>query len=395
MPSPCLLPVLALAVCMVGAAEFMLSPMLAPLADAFSTTPARASGLVSAYALSYAVAAPLMGWFSDRAGRRRVLLASLLLFALDGIALTLAPTLHVAMALRILGGLAAAATIPTVFALIADLVPPARQAGAMGRVMLGMTAGIAAGPAVAGMLAVEFGWRAPFLVTAGGCLAAFLAGCHVLPSNLPPSGDSQEKLRNTAASSGILLPLIAKGAWNGSAVAGYVLAGEVLRLRYGLGVAGVGAALSVFGLGLAVGNLLAGRAGLLRARGKCSDGSHRACRRGHDPVHDRHPGVARVAWLPAGMGRGTRHRGAIEHRHPGSAGCCVKGTGSGHLGKLQQPGCADADAGCGRLTGSARHRASRIAGWRLLPGRRCADCRGPADDGMRGRGIFRRAKAKT
>ncbi|KUE85387.1 arabinose ABC transporter permease [Cupriavidus necator] len=266
MPSPCLLPVLALAVCMVGAAEFMLSPMLAPLADAFATTPARASGLVSAYALSYALAAPLMGWFSDRAGRRRVLLAALLLFALDGIALTLVPTLHAAMALRILGGLAAAATIPTVFALIADLVPPARQAGAMGGVMLGMTAGIAAGPAVAGVLADGFGWRAPFLVTAGGCLAALLAGCHVLPRNLPRSGDCQEKSRNIPASSGILLPLIAKGAWNGSAVAAYVLAGEVLRLRYGLGVAGVGAALSVFGLGLAVGNLLAGRASQCFAR---------------------------------------------------------------------------------------------------------------------------------
>ncbi len=42
--------------------------------------------------------------------------------------------------------------------------------------------------------------------------------------------------------------------------------GEVLRLRYGLGVAGVGAALSVFGLGLAVGNLLAGRASQCFAR---------------------------------------------------------------------------------------------------------------------------------
>ena len=83
MPSPFLLPVLALAVCMVGAAEFMLAPMLAPLASAFDTSPTHAAGLVSAYALSYAAAAPLMGWLSDRAGRRRVLLAAMLLFAAD------------------------------------------------------------------------------------------------------------------------------------------------------------------------------------------------------------------------------------------------------------------------------------------------------------------------
>ena len=258
MPSPFLLPVLALCVCMVGAAEFMLAPMLAPLASAFNTSPAHASGLVSAYALSYAAAAPLMGWLSDRAGRRGVLLTAMLLFAVDSIALTLVPTLHAAMALRILGGLAAAATIPTVFALIADRIPQARQAGAMGGVMLGMTAGIAAGPAVAGLLAEAWGWRAPFLMIAVSCLAAFAAGWHVIPRALPHACAAEKLSSNKEASTGIFRLLLAKGAWNGSAVAGYVFAGEVLRTRYQLEVGAVGIAVSVFGLGLGIGNMLAG-----------------------------------------------------------------------------------------------------------------------------------------
>ncbi|ULX51056.1 arabinose ABC transporter permease [Cupriavidus taiwanensis] len=257
MPSPFLLPVLALAVCMVGAAEFMLAPMLAPLASAFNTSPAHASGLVSAYALSYASAAPLMGWLSDHAGRRGVLLAAMLLFAVDSIALTLVPTLPAAMALRILGGLAAAATIPTVFALIADRIPPARQAGAMGGVMLGMTAGIAAGPAVAGLLVEAWGWRAPFLLIAGSCLAAFGLGWCVIPRDLPRACISK-KSSVKKKSAGIFRLLLAKGAWNGSAVAGYVFAGEALRMRYGLEVGAVGIAVSVFGLGLGIGNMLAG-----------------------------------------------------------------------------------------------------------------------------------------
>ncbi|WP_454711922.1 MFS transporter [Cupriavidus nantongensis] len=260
MPSPFLLPVLAVSVCMVGAAEFMLAPMLAPLATAFHTSPAHVSGLVSAYAFSYAAAAPLMGWLSDRAGRRGVLLGAMLLFAADSIALTLVPTLQAAMALRVLGGLAAAATIPTVFALIADRIPPARQAGAMGGVMLGMTAGIAAGPAVAGLLAEAWGWHAPFLVIGGSCLAAFAAGWRVIPRDLPASpGIGSSPLAKTSAA-GIFRLLLAKGAWNGSAVASYVFAGEVLRVRYGLEVAAVGIAISVFGLGLGIGNMLAGQA---------------------------------------------------------------------------------------------------------------------------------------
>ncbi|SPA52614.1 putative MFS transporter Major Facilitator Superfamily (plasmid) [Cupriavidus taiwanensis] len=258
MPSPFLLPVLALSVCMVGAAEFMLAPMLAPLASAFNTSAAHASGLVSAYALSYAAAAPLMGWLSDRAGRRGVLLAAMLLFAVDSIALTLVPTLRAAMALRILGGLAAAATIPTVFALIADRIPQARQAGAMGGVMLGMTAGIAAGPAVAGLLVEAWGWRAPFMMIAVSCLAAFTAGWHVIPRDMPRSCATGKLSSSKKASSGIFTLVLAKGAWNGSAVAGYVFAGEVLRMRYQLEVGSVGIAVSVFGLGLAIGNMLAG-----------------------------------------------------------------------------------------------------------------------------------------
>ncbi|SOY72629.1 MFS transporter [Cupriavidus taiwanensis] len=260
MPSPFLLPVLALCVCMVGAAEFMLAPMLAPLASAFNTSPAHASGLVSAYALSYAAAAPLMGWLSDRAGRRGVLLTAMLLFAVDSIALTLVPTLRAAMALRILSGLAAAATIPTVFAVIADRIPQARQAGAMGGVMLGMTAGIAAGPAVAGLLVEAWGWRAPFMMIAVSCLAAFTAGWHVIPRDMPRSCATGKLSSSKKASSGIFTLLLAKGAWNGSAVAGYVFAGEVLRMRYQLEVGSVGIAVSVFGLGLAIGNMLAGHA---------------------------------------------------------------------------------------------------------------------------------------
>jgi predicted MFS family arabinose efflux permease len=49
--------------------------------------------------------------------------------------------------------------------------------------------------------------------------------------------------------------LVAKGLWNGTAVAGFLLAGEVLRQRHDLSVGIVGTILFAFGLGLLVGNL--------------------------------------------------------------------------------------------------------------------------------------------
>jgi DHA1 family inner membrane transport protein len=108
--------------------------------------------LISSYACAYAVAAPVFGYLSDRVDRRRLLLIALLFFAIDGVGIVFAPSLEVAIGLRIFGGMASAVLIPTVFALISDVVDRERQAAAMGMVMLGMTLGIAVGPAWAGIL---------------------------------------------------------------------------------------------------------------------------------------------------------------------------------------------------------------------------------------------------
>ncbi|MEK1945309.1 MAG: MFS transporter [Ensifer adhaerens] len=256
MPSRILLHILALAVFFVGATEFMLSAMLAPLAQAFDITPAHASWLVSSYALSYAIAAPIFGFLSDRMDRRRLLLVSLVLFAVDGLALTIAPSFGAAIALRMFGGLASAALIPTAFALVSDIVPAHRQSAAMGAVMIGMTFGIVAGPVFAGILTDAFDWRTPFHVTATGCLVTFIIAQRVIPSQ--PSRRPAKKPKRLFAwivRGSITRPLLAKGLWNGTAVAGFLLAGEVLRLRHGLSVGAVGVSVSAFGLGLAIGNL--------------------------------------------------------------------------------------------------------------------------------------------
>lgn len=78
----------------------MLAPMLTPLASAFAAKPADIAWLVSAYAVSYAVLAPLIGLLSDRIGRRRLLLPALALFAADALAVAFAPSLTFAIIAR-------------------------------------------------------------------------------------------------------------------------------------------------------------------------------------------------------------------------------------------------------------------------------------------------------
>lgn len=260
-PLPLLLAALTLAVYFVGAVEFMLAPMLTPLAAAFRVPLSSAAWLVSGYALSYAALAPFIGLLSDRLGRRRTLLPALLLFAADALVLTLAPTLSLAIAFRMLGGAAGAALTPTVFALLAETTRPEKQAGAMGLVLFGLTLGAATGPTLAGTLTDHFGWRAPFLSVAAGCLGVFALASWIVPAAVARPARGLKASATRLLEPAILRANLCKGAWLGATIAGFLISGEALRARYGLGTGAVGSALAVFGAGLAIGNLAIGRLG--------------------------------------------------------------------------------------------------------------------------------------
>lgn len=256
-----LIATLALAVYLVGAVEFMLAPMLAPLAQAFRVSVADAAWLVSGYALSYAVLAPFVGLLGDRLGRRRLLLPALLLFAADALVLTIAPSISFAIFFRVLGGMAGAALTPSAFALIGETVPREKQAGVMGIVLFGLTLGLTTGPTVAGLLTERFGWRAPFLAVALGCFLIFVMAIFTLPRSTTGTGRSLTNSVGRLREGAVLRPNLCKGAWLGSVIAGFLISGEILRARYGLSTGSVGFSVAVFGIGLAIGNLVVGRLG--------------------------------------------------------------------------------------------------------------------------------------
>lgn len=254
-----LLAVLSMSVFFVGASEFMLSAMLGPLSVAFGTDSVSIAWLISSYAFAYALAAPFLGYLSDRFNRSRLLLIALLSFAIDGVGIAFAPTLGIAIALRIFGGLASAVIIPTAFALISEVIPRERHASSMGAVMLGMTFGIALGPALAGLLSAWVGWHAPFLLTSTGCIVAFLVGAVTMPKRPTVVATRQTRGFKWLRNPNVTRPLLAKGLWNGTGVSAFLLSGEVLRQRYQLDVAHVGMSVTAFGIGLGIGNLSAGK----------------------------------------------------------------------------------------------------------------------------------------
>ncbi|MEX6144825.1 MFS transporter [Providencia hangzhouensis] len=242
----------AVAVYLVGTAEFMLSAILSPLATVFHVQPDQITWLVSAYALAYTLAAPIIGFLSDRIDRRKIVLMALLLLSLDSLVIIFSPNLLTALVLRGFGGLASAALVPVIFALIADVISESKQATAMGSIMVGMTVGIITGPIIAGILVQYFAWYAPFIYTAIGCLVVFIIGLFTLPHSQKTVG---KKLSFKAIKHvGITRLILAKGLWNGVSVCIFLLAGEILRQQSHLESAEVGSLMGLFGMGLLFGN---------------------------------------------------------------------------------------------------------------------------------------------
>ena len=141
-----------------------------------SISEASASGglLISVYAITQFIFAPIIGNLSDKYGRRPVLLSSLLGFGIDYIVLALAPTYAWLFVGRVIAGITGA-SFTTASAYIADVSTAENRTKNFGLIGAAFGLGFIIGPALGGLLA-GWGIRAPFYAAAGLCLLNALYG---------------------------------------------------------------------------------------------------------------------------------------------------------------------------------------------------------------------------
>ena len=147
---------------------------------------ARASDVTGYFAFAWSLMQflflPVLGAWSDRYGRRPVILISCLGLGLDYIFMALAPSLKWLFVGRVISGITAS-NVSTAFAYITDITPPAERAKKFGMLGAAFGVGFIVGPAVGGFLG-HYHLRAPFWAAAGLSLANFLYGFFVLPESL-------------------------------------------------------------------------------------------------------------------------------------------------------------------------------------------------------------------
>jgi len=150
----------------------------------------RFGAFLSLYALMQFIFSPILGVWSDRVGRRPVLLCSLAGAAVDYLFMAMAPSLGLLFVGRAIAGITGASQA-VASAYIADVTPEVDRARRFGQLNAVQGLGFIAGPLIGGLLGML--WiRAPFMAAAGLNGITFLVTLFVLrepPRHATAAGD--------------------------------------------------------------------------------------------------------------------------------------------------------------------------------------------------------------
>jgi predicted MFS family arabinose efflux permease len=164
---------LVFAVCAFASAFGMrvVDPLILPIADAFSVTPATAALLTTGYALPYALAQPFLGPLGDRFGKARCMQVCVTAMALMLVLGVVAANFQFLLLTRLFAGAFAGGIIPLVLAGLGDAHGMQERQVAVGRMLVVIISGQMLGSALAGLTGDAFGWRAALGLAAGVAVA--------------------------------------------------------------------------------------------------------------------------------------------------------------------------------------------------------------------------------
>jgi YNFM family putative membrane transporter len=155
--------------------------LLPSLAREFDASPAQISLTMTATIFAIAISAPFAGAVADALGRKRVIVAAMIVATIPLVMIALAPDLHALVLWRFVLGLALPPIFTVVVAYIGEEWPASQATGVTGVYMAATSVGGFSGRFVSGLLADTVGWRAGFLITAALTLACGIAVAAILP----------------------------------------------------------------------------------------------------------------------------------------------------------------------------------------------------------------------
>jgi DHA1 family purine base/nucleoside efflux pump-like MFS transporter len=244
----------------VGTSAYVVSGVLPAVSSELHVSLTAAGQLATAFALSYAVGAPLLSTLTGRWERRTLLLAALLTAALGNLIAAVATNYPVLIGGRVVAALGAAAYTPAATLFATGFLPPEERGRAVAVVFGGLTFALVLGVPAGSLLGGSLGYRGVFgLIAAVAVLVAVAVRAALPRVDAPPAVTLRERFAGAADRRvQIVLAMTVLAVLATMSVYIYVvpLLAETAHLSGGV----VGVLLLVYGLGGVLGNVLGGRA---------------------------------------------------------------------------------------------------------------------------------------
>jgi predicted MFS family arabinose efflux permease len=244
----------------IGTTEFVIVGLLPTVAKDLDISIPSAGLLVSLYAIGVAIGAPILTALTAKIPRKALLTSIMILFIIGNGLASIAPGFYTLVIARIVTGFAHGVYFSIGATIAASLVSEEKRATAISIMFSGLTLAIVTGVPLGTFIGQHFGWRATFIGVAILGIIGLLASMVLIPKNLtngePTSLKNQLKV---LANKRLILAFLMTAFGYGGTFVVFTYLSPILQEITGLQEATVTIILLLYGIAIAIGNLIGGK----------------------------------------------------------------------------------------------------------------------------------------
>lgn len=245
----------------IGTTEFVPVGLLSTLADDLSISITLAGLLISGYAMGVAFGAPIITALTNKMSRKTLLMLLMVIFIVGNSVAAVSTSFGLLLVARIITSFSHGVFFSIGSTIAADLVPENKRASAIAFMFTGLTVATVTGVPLGTFIGQHFGWRSTFWAVAILGLVAIIAIAILVPKALkqaPPSklSDNFKILTNGP----LLLAFSITALGYGGTFVAFTYLAPILEKVTGFAPSSVSVILLVYGIAVAIGNTLGGKA---------------------------------------------------------------------------------------------------------------------------------------
>ncbi|WP_226582721.1 MFS transporter [Halobacillus litoralis] len=245
----------------IGTTEFVPVGLLSSIADDLSISITLAGLLISGYAMGVAVGAPVLTALTSKMSRKSLLLSLMVLFILGNATAAMSTSFGLLLIARFVTAFSHGIFFSIGSTIAADLVPEHKRASAIAFMFTGLTVATVTGVPLGTFIGQAFDWRATFWGVALLGVIGIISSAILVPKNLkeaPPAKFSEQVkiLKNGK----LMLAFIITALGYGGTFVAFTYLTPLLEDVTGFSSKWVSIILLVYGVAVAIGNVVGGRA---------------------------------------------------------------------------------------------------------------------------------------